>query len=429
MSLGAELHAFLSELYPICRSITGDGLRETLRRIGERIPLKLQEVPSGTRLFDWVVPQEWSIADAYVKNSRGRRVIDFRKHNLHVVNYSIPVRTRLSLAELKPHLHSLPDHPEWIPYKTSYYRPTWGFCVAHEVLRSLREDRYEVLIDSKLTDGSLTYGECRLPGSTPDEVLIYAHACHPSLANDNLSGIAVATFLARSLQNQSRRLTYRFVFAPGLIGALAWLARNRRGLSRIRYGLILSGVGDRGPLTYKKSRQGNSPMDRAVAQVLRHRRVPHEIREFSPYGYDERQFCSPGFNLPVGCLMRTPFGEYAQYHTSADNPELVKPSSLADSLEVCLQIASWIEANVTYRNRKPLGEPQLGKRGLYTSIQDRDREKPDPMAMLWMLNLSDGQHSMVDIAERSRYDLAALQQAATQLVQARLLEQVRTKPQ
>ena len=427
MTVGMEMHAFLRELYPVCRSITGNGLRETLGSIGHKIPLKLHEIPSGARLFDWRVPQEWNIRDAYVKDSRGRRVIDFRKHNLHVVNYSVPVRATLSLAELKPHLHSLPNHPSWIPYKTSYYQPSWGFCVPHKVVESLRQDRFEVCIDSSLADGSLTYAECRLPGTTNEEVLIYTHACHPSLANDNLSGIAVATFLARTLQNRPRRLTYRFVFAPGLIGALAWLARNRRSLHRLRYGLVLSGVGDAGQFTYKQSRQGNSLIDRVVAHVLRQSGEPHEIRPFTPYGYDERQFCSPGFNLPVGCLMRTPFDEYPEYHTSADNPEFVEPSSLAGALEVCQHVVALIEANVTYRNLLPFGEPQLGKRGLYTSVHHRDAAKPDPMAVLWMLNLTDGTHSLLDIAERSRCDVNLLDQAASVLAEAGLLEPLQRK--
>jgi aminopeptidase-like protein len=330
----------------------------------------------------------------------------------------------MELAELRPHLHSLPDRPDWIPYKTSYYRESWGFCAPHNVVKSLRPGQYEVCIDSSLTEGSMTYGECRLPGSTTEEVLVYTHACHPSLANDNLSGIAVATFLARWLKEQARRFTYRIVFAPGLIGALAWLAHNRRGLSRVRHGLVLSGVGDAGHLTYKKSRRGNAEIDRVVDHVLRLRGTPHEIREFTPYGYDERQFCAPGFNLPMGCLMRTPFDEYPEYHTSADNPGFVQPSSLADTLEVCQEIVAAVETNVAYRNLRPYGEPQLGKRGLYTSIHHRDPSQPDPMAILWMLNLSDGTHDVLDIAEQSGCDVTKLVEAGRALVKARLLKAV-----
>ena len=411
---GREMHRLIAELYPICRSITGNGFRETLRLVQKHISLTLQEVPTGTPVFDWTVPKEWNITDAWVKNRRGERVIDFQQSNLHVVNYSMPVRRRVSLEELRAHLHTLPDHPDWIPYRTSYYHETWGFCLAHNRLATLTDDEYEVCIDATVEPGHLTYGEYLLPGETPDEILLSCHACHPSLANDNLSGVALAVALARHLGERPRRYSYRFLFIPGTIGSITWLSRNEAATSNIRHGLVLACVGDPGPLTYKRSRRGNAEIDRAVACVLRHSGHPHEILDFSPYGYDERQFCSPGFDLPIGCFMRTPHGRFAEYHTSADNLELVRPAALADSFTTCLAILSALEHNRTYVNLNPKCEPQLGKRGLYRIMGGTDAGVSE-IAMLWVLNLSDGQHSLLDIAERSGCSFESLHAAAEAL--------------
>jgi aminopeptidase-like protein len=423
-TVGAELHDLVTELYPICRSITGDGVRETLRRIGDRIPLELREVPTGTKAFDWTVPREWSIRDAYVADANGRRVIDFRACNLHVVGYSTPVDARMSLAELKEHLISIPERPDWIPYRTSYYRPDWGFCVSHNSLLALADGEYHVRIDSSLKDGHLTYGECFLAGDREDEVLISTHVCHPSLANDNLSGIAVATFVARALAEAPRQLSYRFLFVPGTIGAITWLSQNRAAVSRVKHGLVLTGVGDSGHPTYKRSRRGNAPIDRAVAHVLGHSGGAHDVVDFSPYGYDERQYCSPGFDLPVGCFMRTPWGRYAEYHTSADNLEFVRPESLADSFEKVLASLSVVDGDTTYRNLSPYCEPQLGRRGLYRPAGGLKDESVDELAMLWVLNLSDSRHSLLDVAERSGLAFGTIRAAATALRDAGLLEEV-----
>ena len=286
-------------------------------------------MPTGTQVFDWTVPKEWNIADAYIKGPDGRRVVDFHDNNLHVVNYSAPVNARMALAELRPHLHSLPNQPDLIPYRTTYYAETWGFCLSHRQLESLPDGQYEVVVDSSLRDGALTYGECVLPGQVEDEVLISTHICHPSLANDNLSGVAVAVALAQILASAPRRYTYRFLFVPGTIGPIAWLARNQGKVSRIKHGLVLACVGDRGSINYKRSRQGSADIDRALECVLRSRATPFEVRDFSPYGYDERQYCSPGFDLPVGSFRRTPHGEYQEYHTSADNLDFVSGAHLA----------------------------------------------------------------------------------------------------
>ena len=419
-SVGPAIHALVRELYPICRSITGDGFRQTLARLKEEIPLEVHEVASGTAVFDWTVPREWNIRDAYVKNSRGERIIDFRRHNLHVVNYSTPVQGRMSLAQLRPHLHTLPDQPDLIPYRTSYYQEAWGFCLPHRQLEQMTEDEYEVCIDSTLQDGHLTYGECVLKGASPEEVLVSTHACHPSLCNDNLSGVTVATFLAKRLAQVPLRFTYRFLFIPGTIGSITWLSRNEDRARAIRHGLVLTCIGDRGNFTYKKSRHGSAEIDLAVANVLKHSGRDYTTVEFSPYGYDERQYCSPGFDLRVGCLMRSPFGQFPEYHTSADNPDFVDPGALADSYAKILSVFDVLEHNRRYQNLNPKCEPQLGKRGLY-NVMGGTHIKQLEMAMLWVLNLSDGNFSLLDIAERSGLAFDVIHHAAELLSRHDLL--------
>ena len=420
-SLGQSMHALIAELYPICRSITGDGVRETLQRLQRLIPLTVHEVPSGTQVFDWTVPREWNIRDAYVKNSRGERVIDFKKSNLHVLNYSVPVQMRMSLEQLKSHLFTVPDHPDWIPYRTSYYKEAWGFCLSHKQFLELSEDTYEVVIDASLKDGHLTYGELLLPGETADEILISCHVCHPSLANDNLSGVAVASFLARNLSNLPRRFSYRFLFIPGTIGAITWLALNESKAGNIKHGLILAGVGDAGPLSYKKSRRGDTEIDRAAIHALGQLDSKANVFDFSPYGYDERQYCSPGFNLAVGRLSRTPHGTFPEYHTSADNMNFVHPNSLSESYSACQSLFSILERNRTYLNTNPKCEPQLGKRGLYRVIGGSADSGATELAMLWVLNLSDGEHSLLDIAERARIKFDSIYQVAIALQEHGLL--------
>lgn len=419
-AIGDELHSLVAELFPICRSITGDGVRETLRRVGARIPLTIHEVPSGTPVFDWTVPKEWNIRDAYIANARGERLVDFRQSNLHVVSYSTPVRRRMSLAELRPQLFSLPEQPDRIPYRTSYYKETWGFCLPHAQLEGLADEEYEVVIDSTLADGSLTYAECLLPGEYPDEVLVSCHICHPSLADDNLSGLAVAAELARWLGGRRRRYTYRFVFIPGTIGAITWLARNREAAARVRHGLVLTCVGDPGAFTYKRSRRGDAEVDRALAHVLRHSGHDHRVIDFFPYGYDERQYCSPGFNLPVGCLMRSQHGTFPEYHTSGDDLAFVRPEALRESLALCAAAVDLLERNRTYVSTNPHCEPQLGRRGLYGSVGGYAPQQYQ-LTMLWVLNLSDGGHSLLEIAERADAPFAMVADIAERLAEHGLL--------
>jgi aminopeptidase-like protein len=417
------MHELVRRLYPICRSLTGDGVRETLAILSERIPLEVREVPTGTPVLDWTVPKEWNVRDAYIKDRSGKRVVDFRESNLHVVGYSVPVQKRMSLEELRPHLFSLPEHQDWIPYRTSYYEERWGFCLPHRQLEALVDDDYEVCIDSTLEDGHLTYGELCLPGDSDEEVLLYAHVCHPSLCNDNLSSLAVASRAAEWLAAVPHRYTYRIVFAPGTIGAITWLAMNEDCVSRIKHGLVLACFGDPGGFTYKQSRRGDAQVDRAARHVLEHIDAAHEVRPFTPYGYDERQFCSPGFDLPVGCLMRTPHGEFPEYHTSADDLSLVTPSALADSFSGLVGILDVLERNRTFRNLSPKGEPQLGRRGLYGSIGGAADSRSRELALLWVLNLSDGHHSLLDIAERSGLRFDAINRAAEALVEHDLLDE------
>ena len=419
-SAGMDMYALIEELFPICRSITGNGVRQSLQVLQHIVPISLHEVPTGTQVFDWTVPKEWNIRDAYIKTIRGERVVDFHNSNLHVVNYSIPIRTRMRLAELRNHIFTLPDNPDWIPYRTSYYCEDWGFCLSHRQLGSLTDEEYEVCIDSTLEPGHLTYGEFRIQGSTDEEVLISCHSCHPSLCNDNLSGMTVAAKLAQRLTGVSLRYSYRFLWAPGTIGAITWLARNEPVLPRIKHGLVLSCVGDPGRFTYKRSRIGNAEIDRVVEHVLRHCGNDFDVLDFTPYGYDERQYCSPGINLPVGCFMRTPNGKFSQYHTSADDLTLVTPSALAESLYQLLTILQVLEENQRFVNLNPKCEPQLGKRGLYRAMGGTSSTNLED-AILWVLSFSDGAHSLLDIADKSGIDFAHLHDAAELLLKHNLL--------
>ncbi|QES52754.1 peptidase M28 [Streptomyces venezuelae] len=419
---GAQMHALVERLYPLCRSITGDGVRATLEIVGEYLPLEVHEVPTGTQVLDWTVPQEWNIRDAYVADAAGHRVVDFAASSLHVLGYSVPVRRTMPLSELRDHLYTLPDQPDLVPYRTSYYAPEWGFCLAQNTLDALPEGDYEVCVDSTLADGHLTYAEHVVPGRVPEEVLVSCHVCHPSLANDNLAGIAVAAFLARALAEESPYYTYRFVFAPGTIGAITWLARNRERVELVEHGLVLACAGDRGSLTYKQSRRGDAEIDRVLRHVLKTSERPHTVQEFTPYGYDERQYCSPGFDLGVGSLTRTPYAGYPEYHTSADNPDFVSPEAMADTLAVCREAFAVLDRNRRYLNLSPYGEPQLGRRGLYGSLGGRSDARQAQLAMLWVLSMSDGAHSLLDVAERSGLPFDTVAAAADALHGAGLIK-------
>jgi len=422
------LYALCERLWPICRSITGDGVRETLRILGEHLPLQIHEVTTGTAVFDWKVPKEWNIRSAFIEAPDGSRVVDFAASNLHVMSYSTPVDTVMPLETLQKHLHSLPDFPERVPYRTSYYDERWGFCLADAVRVQLQPGDYRVKIDSTLAAGSLTYGEYFIPGESSDELLVSTHVCHPSLANDNLSGMAVAVALAQRLANSKSkpRFGIRFIFIPGTIGAITWLGVNQDASARIKAGVVLSGVGDRGALTFKRSRHGDGWLDRAFARVIT-QRYPGEgletrVRPYLPYGYDERQFCSPGIDIPMGCLMRTPYGEYDAYHTSADNLDLIDGAALFDTLAACEAAFGSVLDSPRYRNLNPSCEPQLGRRGLYEAIGGNNESKALQLALLWVLAYSDGDHTFDDLAGMAEMPVAVLTRAVELLVKADLLE-------
>lgn len=424
---GEAMHALLCELFPLQRSITGAGVRETLRRLSARIPLEVLEIPTGTKVFDWTVPDEWEIDEAYLEDEQGRRIVDLRDHTLHVVSYSTPVDATLTLAELEPHLHSLPEQPDLIPYRTSYYAPSWGFCLPHRLRQTLKDGRYRAVIRSRLAPGSLTVAEHVHRGTSGEEILVFAHDCHPSLANDNLSGIVVATWLASFLRDRVTRYSYRFVFAPATIGSISWLSRNRKRFAAIRHGLVLSLLGGGGAFHYKQTRAGTHPIDRAAWHVLRHQSPDAKLLEFSPWGYDERQFCSPGVDLPMGRLTRTPNGEFPEYHTSADDTSFVTAAELAEATMTCLRIFEVLEADGAYVNLAPDGEPQLGKRGLYRAMGGQQQIPERQLALLWVLNQSDGKHTLLDIAERAKLPFRIIANAAADLEGVGLLRSAETE--
>ncbi len=416
---GVWMHGLMRELYPLPRSLTGDGVRQTLDVLGREIPLDRTEVPSGTQVYDWTVPREWNVREAWLADPSGRRVADFAESNLHLMAYSVPIRARMQLADLRPHLFSDPDRPTVVPFRTSYHHENWGFCLRHDELERLPDGEYDVVIDATLEPGHLTYAEYVLPGAAEDEVLFSTYIDHPSLCNDNLSGVVLAAALAKALAGRTLRHTYRFVFSPATLGPLCWLAANEDRLGGIRAGLVASCVGDPGDMTYKRSRRGDALVDRAVEHVLRHSGAPFELRDFSPLGGDERQFCSPGFDLPVGALSRSPADEFPGYHSSADDLELVRPEFLADSLATYLAVVDVLEGNETYLNVNPKGEPQLGRRGLYRTVGGGSfSEAP----LLWVLNLCDGRHDLLAVAERSGIPFMDIRAAADSLLEQGLLE-------
>jgi aminopeptidase-like protein len=425
--LGDSLLEIARELYPICRSITGDGVRQTLAAIRRFAPLEVHEVPSGTRVGDWTVPDEWNVRDAWIQDPAGRRVVEFRRSNLHVVSYSEPVRRRVSRAELLAHLHTLPESPDRIPYRTSYYERGWGFCATQRQADALVDPEYEVCIDASLRPGSLSYGELFLPGKSREEILVSTHVCHPSLCNDNLSGIAVTALLAGELAGRPRRRGLRLLWIPGTIGSITWLARNPEKVLRVRGGLVLTSLGGAAPFVYKRSFRGDAGVDRVAALALRRSGHAHELVDFSPWGYDERHFNSPGFRLDVGSLSRGRHGSFPGYHSSGDDLSAVSGERLAESLGLVREILRLLDGNATWLNLFPHGEPQLGRRGIYRAIGGDGDPKPVELACLWLLACSDGEHDLARVAERSGLDFDLLARAAELLEEHGLLEEVEVR--
>ncbi|MFC1894782.1 DUF4910 domain-containing protein [Candidatus Dependentiae bacterium] len=411
-SVANSMYNLIKTLFPICRSITGNGVRKTLDIIKSYIPVKINEVASGTQVFDWTIPEEWNIKDAYIKNSSGKKIIDFKKSNLHVLNYSIPIHKKMSLEELKSHLFTLPEYPEWIPYLTSYYKKNWGFCLSHNQYKNLKEDSYEVCIDSELKKGFLTYGELFIKGQIEKEILFTCYLCHPSMCNDSLSGVVLLTFLAQNLLKQNLKYSYRFLFIPETIGAITWLALNENNIKKINCGLVATCVGDKGEFTYKKTKSGSAYIDKVVEKVLIDSEVNYKAVDFFPWGSDERQFSSPGFNLDFGFLMKTQYASYDEYHTSADNLSFNDANSLQHSLEQYLNIVFILEKDEKYINLNSKCEPQLGKRGLYNSIGGNKNLDDLKKAIFWLLSLSNGNTSLLDISMRSKLKFKIIFEAA-----------------
>ena len=425
---GQSLHDWVARLYPIARSITGPGVRDSLRLLQEIVPLEVRSVPSGSAVLDWTVPDEWHFREAWIENADGERVVDAARCNLHVVNFSQPVERTMTLAELRPRLHTLPDDPSAVPYRTCYYEDDWGFCLAHETLGRLGAGPFRVRIDAERRAGRLDWGELVIPGESEAEILVSTHVCHPSLANDNLSGMVLGAALAASRLGRRNPHTWRFLFVPATIGAISWLATNRAAMPDIRGGLVITGLGDDSPFTWKSTRDGPRWIDRIVARALtetfpeHHRHLP-----FGPYGYDERQYASPGFDLPVGRLTRDVHGSFPEYHTDRDDLDFVEPRCLRESLDLLEAVASLIDRDVVYENLAPFGEPQLGRRGLYGRLASSGETEAESarMAMLWLLNQSDGDTSLLSVAERSGIDTRTLDAVARLLVEQGLLRPVR----
>jgi len=418
-----EIERLFDHLWPICRSITGPGYRESLDILSEIMPTERLRFKTGTVIYDWTVPKEWTPRKAYFIDPKGRKHADFSVNNLHLLGYSIPMQREMSLRELKPHLFTLPDQPAAIPYRTSYYVERWGFCLSHREFLSLKEGRYKVVIDTELKNGSVELGETFLPGETRQEILFSTYLCHPSLANNELSGPLITAFLYKRLAaRRKRRFTYRFVVGPETIGTLCYLSlRGKHLASKLAAGFVVTCAGDDGLFTYKCSRRGDTLGDRAARIVLRdagkHRLVP-----FTPIGSDERQYCSPGFNLPVGSLMRTMYGQYPEYHTSLDNKDLINFKAMLRTVEVYERVVDAMEANKVWISLHPYGEPQLGKRGLYPTLGAGKEIEKKRLAMMWFFNLADKDHDLLAMAERSGCSIDLLQTVAHEAAEAGLVK-------
>jgi aminopeptidase-like protein len=399
------MYELLKQLFPITRSITGEGMRTTLNLISEKIPLRIVGVPSGEKAFDWEVPDEWNIQDAWVKNSRGEKVIDFKASNLHIVNYSIPFEGELSLAELKKHLYSLPDMPDAIPYVTSYYERKWGFCISHNKLDKLADDTYHVKIDSSIEPGEMNYGELIIPGESSEEILLSTYICHPSMANNELSGPVVTIALSKWLMNQDfRKYTYRILFLPETIGAIVYLSKNLDHLKkRVVGGYVITCIGDPGKFSYLKTRRENCLVDRITQHVLDHSVEDYNLYTYLERGSDERQYNYPGVDLDIGSLMRSKYREYPEYHTSLDNLDFVTSDALEESLEMYKKCIQAFENNRIYHSTT-LCEPMLSKHNLYTN-RNTSNTAASVVMVTNILNYCDGDHDLLDIAKKLNYPI------------------------
>ena len=418
--IGKEMYELLEYLFPICRSISGNGVRKTLRILQDHIPITIHEVPSGTKVFDWTVPKEWNVSDAYVMDENGEKIIDFQENNLHLVGYSVPINQTLTLSELEEHLYSLPDQPEAIPYVTSYYKERWGFCISQNQRNNLKEGTYKVFIDSELQEGSLTYGELIIPGRSEKEIFLSTYICHPSMANNELSGPVLATFLAKWLMSKPRRYTYRIIFIPETIGSIMYLNKNLETMKEnVIAGFNITCVGDNGEFSYIPTRNGNTYADKIALNTLSFKYPDFISYTYLERGSDERQYNSPGVDLPVCSILRSKYGTFPEYHTSLDNLDIVSAEGLGGSYEVYKECLTTIEWNEKY-TIKCLGEPQLGKRGLYPTVGT----KSSSLIVRNIMNFvayADGNHDLVDISNKINVSVQELYPIVEKLLKADLL--------
>jgi aminopeptidase-like protein len=427
-TVGSQMYELLAELFPICRSITGDGVRETLQIIKRHIPLEVYEVPTGTPVFDWTIPKEWNIRDAFILDEAGNKIVDFKENNLHVVGYSTPLDRWVTLEELQEHLHSIEEQPDAIPYVTSYYQERWGFCMAHNERVKLGDGKYRVVIDSEIKDGHLTYGELIIPGQTEREVFLSTYIDHPSMANNELSGPVVATFLARWIMTYpDLRYTYRIVFVPETIGSLTYLSRNLDSLKKnVIAGFNISCVGDERAYSYVRSPYGDTYADRIIRKILQSSHPEFIEYSFLERGSDERQYCSPGIRLPLVAVTRSKYGTYPEYHTSLDDQTFVSAEGLGGSYALLQDCIELIERNRVYRITS-CGEPQLGRRGLYPTLSKRDSARSS-RAMKNFIAYADGTNDLIAISDLINVDVGDIYGIVEKLLEADLLEVVPADP-
>ena len=425
-----EIESVFDKLWPINRSLTGHGNRETLKILDEVTALHFHEEDSGTDCYDWKIPPEWNVFEAYIEDEKGNRVIDFRNNNLHVVGYSVGVDIVLSFNQLKEHLYYLDEHPDWIPYKTAYYKRIWGFCLSYNTFKTLDQDvKYHVVIKADHDpEGSMTYADRLIKGDLEEEILFSTYICHPSMANNELSGPLVTIFLQRELEKRlNRRFSYRFFYGPETIGAVNYLHKNEKHLlSHLKGVMVVTTVGDAGEFTYKLSKKGNSAIDRIVQIILRQDYPNAIVEKYSPSGSDERQYGSPGFNFEVSSLMRTRYLKYEEYHTSADNKSFVSFEAMEETVNVYLKIIEFLENNYVFKRLIPNCEPHLSKWGLYTDIKSSPERHKEVLAYKWILALSDGVMSFLDIVEQSEMPYELMIRAANILRAKGLIGDIKT---
>jgi aminopeptidase-like protein len=425
------IELYFDKLFPINRSLTGDGNRESLKILKELVDLNITEVPSGLKCFDWKVPSEWNVNEAWIKDDSGNEIINFKKNNLHIVGYSHPIDKWLDYSELTQILHTLPNMPNSIPYVTSYYKKYSGFCLSHNALNLLdKKKKYHVYIDSNINNsGSMTIGEAILPGASSEEILFTTYICHPSMANNELSGPLVQSFLYQNIKKiKNRKYTYRFLYCPETIGSIYYISKNYSKMKKnILGGLVLTCLGDGGKLNYKMTKKGNSLIDRAVTSILEIEGYEHSIIKYFPMGSDERQYNSPGINIPIGAFMRTPYGEYPQYHTSSDDKSIISFSGMEKSVLVLTKICKLIENNYFAQSLNPNCEPMLGKRGLYPSKRSNKDKSLDLKSILWILGYADGKQDLIELYKKSKLPIKNLIDAANLLEKNKLINKLNIK--